>query len=435
MAMFSWSTAKHSCKKLVGCNARLMTSNGKGNLMSDPLKAAARAGDPKALEALMNKSLGSRGITVRVTNSGSLLRVLLRGTEAPDRALLPLIQKGLGSIKPAGFEKVVVSARAIGKGDVWTETWQLAPGNAAAKSLSANNTKTPKPVVKTLLSSQQTTQWYQKTWLVVTMLVLFPVAGVPLAWLAQWSKPAKIVSSSIIGGLLVLSFFIQDQTPTPTITAQESQQELSVDEPAGAEVAEAPETAPTDYLAEGKAEGYSTAVAAQTATGNDWNDVGLGWDAAMRSLGKVPADSPDYAEAQSKLAEYTANREVASARYDAHLREQYKPEIAAILQQVKAILAEGKGLEPLRNSTSLSDLTQCGQKMRELQGRVQELEDRAKQIPPKYGALVGAPVTSLETCVTCSPSRKPIGETTPQSSQQFCLQTEEDIKLVESLID
>ena len=320
--------------------------------MSDTLKAAARAGDPKALEALMNKSLGSRGITVRVTNSGSLLRVLLRGTEAPDRALLPLIQKGLGSIKPAGFEKVVVSARAIGKGDVWAETWQLAPGNAAAKSLSANNTKTPKPVVKTLLSSQQTTQWYQKTWLVVTMLVLFPVAGVPLAWLAQWSKPAKIVSSSIIGGLLVLSFFIQDQTPTPTITAQESQQELSVDEPAGAEVAEAPETAPTDYLAEGKAEGYSTAVAAQTATGNDWNDVGLGWDAAMRSLGKVPADSPDYAEAQSKLAEYTANREVASARYDAHLREQYKPEIAAILQQVKAILAEGKGLEPLRNSTS-----------------------------------------------------------------------------------
>ena len=409
MAMFSWSTAKHSCKKLVGCNARLMTSNGKGNLMSDPLKAAARAGDPKALEALMNKSFGSKGITVRVTNSGSLLRVLLQGTEAPDRALLPLIQKGLGSIKPAGFEKVVVSARAIGKGDVWAETWQLAPGNAAAKSLSANNTKTPKPVVKTLLSSQQTTQWYQKTWLVV--------------------------SSSIIGGLLVLSFFIQDQTPTPTITAQESQQELSVDEPAGAEVAEAPETAPTDYLAEGKAEGYSTAVAAQTATGNDWNDVGLGWDAAMRSLGKVPADSPDYAEAQSKLAEYTANREVASARYDAHLREQYKPEIAAILQQVKAILAEGKGLEPLRNSTSLSDLTQCGQKMRELQGRVQELEDRAKQIPPKYGALVGAPVTSLETCVTCSPSRKPIGETTPQSSQQFCLQTEEDIKLVESLID
>ena len=236
MAMFSWSTAKHSCKKLVGCNARLMTSNGKGNLMSDPLKAAARAGDPKALEALMNKSFGSKGITVRVTNSGSLLRVLLQGTEAPDRALLPLIQKGLGSIKPAGFEKVVVSARAIGKGDVWTETWQLAPGNAAAKSLSANNTKTPKPVVKTLLSSQQTTQWYQKTWLVVTMLVLFPVAGVPLAWLAQWSKPAKIVSSSIIGGLLVLSFFIQDQTPTPTITAQESQQESPVDEPASAEV-------------------------------------------------------------------------------------------------------------------------------------------------------------------------------------------------------
>jgi hypothetical protein len=160
--------------------------------------------------------------------------------------------------------------------------------------------------VKTLVSSKK---WYQKPWLITT---------------------------SIIGGLVVLSFFIQDQTPTPTITAQESQQELSVDEPAGAEVAEAPETAPTDYLAEGKAEGYSTAVAAQTATGNDWNDVGLGWDAAMRSLGKVPADSPDYAEAQSKLAEYTANREVASARYNAHLAELNQAKIEADRAQAQA---------------------------------------------------------------------------------------------------
>ncbi|MBD2106721.1 hypothetical protein [Nodosilinea sp. FACHB-13] len=88
-----------------------------------------------------------------------------------------------------------------------------------------------------------------------------------------------------------------------------------------AEVVEAPAPEPTNYLAQGKAEGYSAAVAAQTATGNDWNDVGLGWDAAMRSLGNVPADSPDYAEAQTKIQEYIANREVASVRYNDHLAE------------------------------------------------------------------------------------------------------------------
>ena len=50
-----------------------------------------------------------------------------------------------------------------------------------------------------------------------------------------YQKP-WLITTSIIGGLLVLSFFIQDQTPTPTITAQESQQESPVDEPASAEV-------------------------------------------------------------------------------------------------------------------------------------------------------------------------------------------------------
>ena len=175
--------------------------------MSDPLKAAARAGDPKALEALMNKSFGSKGITVRVTNSGSLLRVLLRGKTAPDKGVLTMIRQGLGSIKPIGFDKVIVTSRAIGSGDAWSEQWELVGGSAGDRAPAPAPAPLPsKPAVKTLVSS---TKWYQKPWLITT---------------------------SIIGGLLVLSFFIQDQTPTPTITAQESQQESPVDEPASAEV-------------------------------------------------------------------------------------------------------------------------------------------------------------------------------------------------------
>ena len=102
-----------------------------------------------------------------------------------------------------------------------------------------------------------------------------------------------------------------------------------------AEVAEVVE-APTDYLAQGKAEGYSAAVAAQTATGEAWRDVGLGWDGAMRSLGKVPTDSPDYATAQAKITEYTANRESASARYNAHLADMAAQRGRAALDQARA---------------------------------------------------------------------------------------------------
>lgn len=179
--------------------------------MSDPLKAAARAGDPKALESLMNKSFGSKGITVRVTNSGSLLRVLLRGNTAPDKRVLPVIRKGLGSIKPAGFDKVIVTAMLIGEGDAWSEQWDLA-GGSVVDSLAAPAPPTSKPVVKTLVSSKK---WYQKTWLVVTMLLLFPYAGVPLAWLTQWSKPAKIVSSAI-GSLWILILLLNGGTDVET---------------------------------------------------------------------------------------------------------------------------------------------------------------------------------------------------------------------------
>lgn len=185
------------------------------NLTAESLKAAARGGDTNALEALMNKSFGPKGTTVRVTNSGSLLRVVLQGAEAPDKALLPLIQKGLGGIKPAGFEKVVVSARATGKGDVWTETWQLATTNTEAKLPPANSTKTPKPVVKTLVSNSQPPKWYLKSWMVVSLLVLFPFLGVPFVWLTQWSKSTKIVSSAF-GSLWILIILFGGGTDVET---------------------------------------------------------------------------------------------------------------------------------------------------------------------------------------------------------------------------
>jgi hypothetical protein len=71
--------------------------------MTDSLKAAARAGDIKTLEALMNKSFASKGVTVRVTNSGALLKIVVRGKEAPEKALLPTIQKAVRQAARAGL--------------------------------------------------------------------------------------------------------------------------------------------------------------------------------------------------------------------------------------------------------------------------------------------------------------------------------------------
>lgn len=128
-----------------------------------------------------------------------------------------MIRRGLGSIKPAGFDKVIVTSKAMGKRDSWSEQWELVHGDVEAKSPQVNNTKPPQPVVKTLVSSKKRVQWYQKTWLVVTMLVLFPWAGVPLTWLTQWSKPAKIVSSAL-GSLWILILLLNGGTDVETVS-------------------------------------------------------------------------------------------------------------------------------------------------------------------------------------------------------------------------
>ena len=82
--------------------------------MTDSLKLAARAGDTKAIEALMNKAFASKGVTVRVTNSGSLLKILLRDAHIPKEQLSEALKRGLISIKPQGFDKVAIKAEVAG---------------------------------------------------------------------------------------------------------------------------------------------------------------------------------------------------------------------------------------------------------------------------------------------------------------------------------
>ncbi|WP_155523821.1 ankyrin repeat domain-containing protein [Nodosilinea nodulosa] len=192
--------------------------------MTDSLKAAAKAGDIKALEGLMNKSFESKGVTVRVTSSGSLLKVVVRGKEAPDKALLPTIQRGLASINPSGFDQVVVTARAIGKADAWSQRWDL-PRKTPAESLSIADSSLPasKATVKVLASNETPKSWHQKNWLIISLLVLFPPVGIPLTWMSKWPRSSKICAS-IFSGIWFLALLVQQPKNTqPTIAQEETQ--------------------------------------------------------------------------------------------------------------------------------------------------------------------------------------------------------------------
>lgn len=61
--------------------------------------------------------------------------------------------------------------------------------------------------------------------------------------------------------------------------------------------------------------GWQAAVAAQTAqTQADWQQVGDLWSQAIAALERVPAEDPNYAQAQAKADAYRSNRAIARDR-------------------------------------------------------------------------------------------------------------------------
>jgi hypothetical protein len=303
--------------------------------MTDQLQAAAKAGDIKAIEALMNKAFEPKGLTVRVTNSGRLLKVVMRGKTAPDRALLPAIKAGLANISPQGFDQFVVTARATGKSDAWsyqgdfTKDEQPLPKPKTAstppapqpKPLPKANSVSSKPEVSAttsdaITSQEQSKAWYQQNWLVISLLILFPLAGIPLTWATKWPKINKI-GASAISGIWLLSSVLLSSFPDPqTTTAQESDQSSST-ELAGAPENTAPAPATDRTFADAINTAMSAAEAAQIAkTSDEWKNVENLWYRAITLMNTVPQTSVNYQSAQQKATEYQVNLDYARQQAD-----------------------------------------------------------------------------------------------------------------------
>jgi hypothetical protein len=284
--------------------------------MTDSLKVAAKAGNIKALEALMNKSFESKGITVRVTNSGSRLKVVVRGKEAPDKALLPTIQRGLASIKPSGFDEVIVTAKAIGKADAWSQKWDL-PKNPQAELQLVSDSSSPAPQTptKVLDASGKPKSWYQKNWLVISLLVLFPLAGIPLVWISKWPKKNKIGASTASGIWLLLSFLTQQPNKIqPTISQEDTQN------PAIELAAESENETPAPDTDRSFADAVNAAMAASEAaqaanTLDEWQNVADLWNKAIELMKTVPESDENYQLAQQKAIEYIPNLEHALGKF------------------------------------------------------------------------------------------------------------------------
>lgn len=87
----------------------------------------AKEGDPEAIAGLINRSLATKGATARVRASGSLLSIVVEGSELPEqKAVSNFIRQGMLKLAPQAISKVVIQGCIIGRQEVvWRETFVL----------------------------------------------------------------------------------------------------------------------------------------------------------------------------------------------------------------------------------------------------------------------------------------------------------------------
>jgi len=73
-----------------------------------------------------------------------------------------------------------------------------------------------------------------------------------------------------------------------------------------------------------------------------------------------------------------------------------------ILQALKTLEQQGRGMESLRNTNDLPKVRQCGDLMRERQSKAKELLARAETLPKSFGFSLSVAARELSMCVTCS---------------------------------
>jgi type II secretory pathway pseudopilin PulG len=167
---------------------------------------AAKQGNPKAIEVLLNQALKSYGQTARVIRTADALRILVEGETAPDEPTIArLIETGLrnldlGEITP----QVQLYGQQLGQSlPVWTQSMNLGADDvsasifsfdtvdlpqAAPEPIAAPSHNRPRPTV-TNHTSEIDTPEMPKTYLtpaiVLLLLTIFPFSLVSLIFAAQ----------------------------------------------------------------------------------------------------------------------------------------------------------------------------------------------------------------------------------------------------------
>lgn len=113
------------------------------------LKELARQGNPKAIAALLKRSLEPKGITVKVAVDQRCLQLMLISAQVPAIELVKVIRDGLSRLGIESIEQVKIYGKQVGE-DIadWHQEFELVPPSLATETFAEPvnpPTRTPRP--------------------------------------------------------------------------------------------------------------------------------------------------------------------------------------------------------------------------------------------------------------------------------------------------
>lgn len=120
----------------------------------------AKQGDPKAIEAFINRSLEPKGILVKVNLTGGCLLMIAESKEAPDQSfMVDFVHKGLTNLNVEAIKRVVIRGQVTGNATpVWREAFELNNGVQSKQVQPSQSVNSKVSSTTNLLTTQPTNQ-------------------------------------------------------------------------------------------------------------------------------------------------------------------------------------------------------------------------------------------------------------------------------------
>jgi hypothetical protein len=89
------------------------------------------------------------------------------------------------------------------------------------------------------MTNEQSRKWWQKKRYILPALIFLPPVGIPLVWLSQWTRSAKIVAT-VLSGLIWIGMIAdqpgisQTAEPSPKVFVTPESKPTAIEEPSPA---------------------------------------------------------------------------------------------------------------------------------------------------------------------------------------------------------